>query len=216
MTTNAIARIAVFFDGTFYSMVSSYYRHIHSRKLNLSFTGVHEFIRHCIAKQEQVDVNFCQIVESHFFRGRFSLNMAIERDSLTADRFVDQLLMNAGIVSHYYPMNENANPPEEKGIDVWLALEAYDLAVHKRADVLVLFSGDQDFVPMVRKVNSTGTRVMLLTEDVRWTDVHGQSRYINVSQRLSNESTYRVILSEEIEKPHPPEEAQIIDGLFVQ
>jgi NYN domain len=89
-----------------------------------------------------VDVAFCQIVEAHFFRGRFSLTAAKAANHLEADRFVDQLLMYAGIVSHYYPMNETVSPPEEKGIDVWLALEAYDLAVHKRFDVLTLIAGD--------------------------------------------------------------------------
>jgi len=30
----------------------------------------------------------------------------------------------------------------EKGIDVWFALEAYELAIHKRFDVCVLVAGD--------------------------------------------------------------------------
>ena len=124
-------------------------------------------MRHKVAEKEQQDVSFCQVVESHFFRGRYSLTAAKEGNSLESDRFVDQLLMWAGIVSHYYPMDESKKPPQEKGIDVWLALEAYDLAVHKRFDVLVLFAGDQDFVPLARKVNGIGTRVMLMAMDAQ-------------------------------------------------
>ena len=69
-------------------------------------------------------------------------------------------------------MNEDLTPPEETGIDVWLALEAYDLAVHKRFD----------------------TQVMLLADDVKWTDNQGKDRYIKTSPRLSNEASYRILL----------------------
>jgi hypothetical protein len=133
---SGVVRIALFYDGTYFSKMSTYYKYQHQRKEHLTFTGCHEYIRHNIAEKEKMDVAFCQIVEAHFFRGRFSLTAAKAANQLEADRFIDQLLMYAGIVSHYYPMNENVSPPEEKGIDVWLALEAYDMAVHKRFDVL--------------------------------------------------------------------------------
>jgi uncharacterized LabA/DUF88 family protein len=210
---SGIIRIAVFYDGTFYSKLSSYYKYQHKRQCNLTFTGMHEFVRHKIAEKEQIDVAFCQIVEAHFFRGRFSLAAAKAVNALESDRFLDQLLMYAGIVSHYYPMNENVTPPEEKGIDVWLALEAYDLAVHKRFDVLVLVTGDQDFVPLIRKVNGIGTRVMLLTDDVKWTDREGKDRYINTSQRLIDEASYPILLSHEIDA-RTAKNDRVIDGLF--
>lgn len=212
-TDSGIVRISVFYDGTFYSKLSSYYRYVHKRQSFLTFTGLHEFVRHKIAEKEQTDVAFCQIVEAHFFRGRFSLTAAKAASTLESDRFLDQLLMYAGIVSHYYPMNENATPPEEKGIDVWLALEAYDLAVHKRFDVLVLVTGDQDFVPLIRKVNGIGTRVMLLTDDVKWTDTNGNDRYINTSQRLIDEASYPILLSNEVDA-RTAKNDRVIDGLF--
>ncbi|MCK5214883.1 MAG: NYN domain-containing protein [Candidatus Omnitrophica bacterium] len=210
---SGIIRISVFYDGTFYSKLSSYYKYQHKRQSNLTFTGLHEFVRHKIAEKEQIDVVFCQIVEAHFFRGRFSLTAAKNANSLEPDRFLDQLLMHAAIVSHYYPMNENVTPPVEKGIDVWLALEAYDLAVHKRFDVLVLVTGDQDFIPLVRKVNGIGTRVMLLTDDVKWRDDNGNDRYINTSQRLIDEASYPILLSNEIDA-RTAKNDRIIDGLF--
>ena len=40
--------------------------------------------------------------------------------------------MRHGIVAHYLPLG----PYGEKGIDVWLALEAYELGIHKRFDIL--------------------------------------------------------------------------------
>lgn len=42
-----------------------------------------------------------------------------------------------------------------------LSLEAYDLAVHKRYDILVLVASDGDYVPLVRKLNSIGIPVIV-------------------------------------------------------
>jgi hypothetical protein len=208
-----VSRIAVFYDGSFFHKVSSYYKYQHEAGSFLAFSGLHEFIRHRVAAREGVDVALCQIVESHFFRGRFSLSAAKAAGALESDRFLDQLLMYAGIVSHYYPMNENVNPPQEKGIDVWLAMEAYDLAVHKGFDVFVLVAGDQDFVPLVRKINGLGTRVMLIGADIEWTDRNGVSRYINTSRRLMEESAYPILLNEEIEA-HAVRPDPAVEGLF--
>lgn len=193
--------------------VSNYYRYAHTRKANLTFTGFQEFVRHKVAEKEQSDVIFCQIVESHFFRGRFSLTAAKAANALEGDRFIDQLLMYAGIVSHYYPMDESKTPPQEKGIDVWLALEAYDLAVHKRFDVLVLFAGDQDFVPLARKVNGIGTRVMLIAMDAQWKDASGKDHTIRTSQPLIEEASYPIMLNQEVDS-RTAKGDRIIDGMF--
>jgi hypothetical protein len=119
--SSPLKRIAVFYDGTFYQKVTTYYRYNHTRSSFLSFSGLHEFIRSKVADKEiNQNTALCQIVESHFFRGRFSLSAVQNQPNphkiLESDRFVDQLLMYAGIVTHYYPMNEYVSPPEEKGL----------------------------------------------------------------------------------------------------
>ena len=204
--------IALFYDGTYFMNASQFFSKQHARKAFLTFTGFHEYVRHKVAEMEHRDVAFCQIVESHFFRGRFSLSSAQQKQVLEADRFVDQLLMYAGIVTHYYPMNESVTPPQEKGIDVWLSLEAYDLAVHKRFDVLVLCSGDQDFVPLVRKVNGIGTRVMVIGMEVDWV-YNGKNYNMHTSQALIDEASYPIILSAEVDAKTAKGD-RIIDGLF--
>lgn len=207
-----LTRIALFYDGSYFMKASQYFHSEHVRKQFLTFTGFHEYVRHKVAEKERRDVSFCQIVEAHYFRGRFSLTAAKQKDALEKDRWVDQLLMYAGIVTHYYPMNESKMPPEEKGIDVWLSLEAYDLAVHKRFDVLVLFSGDQDFVPLVRKVNGIGTRVMVIGMDVQWT-YEGKPQGLHISQPLIDEASYPILLNNEVDAKTAKGD-RIIDGLF--
>lgn len=215
MTTDVfqpLTRIAIFYDGSYFVKASQYFHSSHPRKAYLAFTGFHEYVRHRVAEKEHREASFCQVVEAHFFRGRFSLNAAQQKNSLENDRRLDQLLMYAGIVTHYYPMNEGTTPPQEKGIDVWLSLEAYDLAVHKRFDVLVLFSGDQDFVPLIRKVNGIGTRVMLIGMDARW--VHSDKSYaLHMSKPLLDEASYPIVLNAEVDAKQEVTDP-IIDGLF--
>jgi len=219
-SASPLKRIAVFYDGSFFTNVSMFYKYQHVRKASLSFDGLHEFIRQKVAEKEtNGNTSLCQIVEAHFFRGRFSLksvqNTADPKKQLEGDRFYDQLLMQAGIVTHFFPMNENVTPPEEKGIDVWLALEAYDLAVHKRYDVLVLFAGDQDFVPLIRKVNSIGTRVLFISVNIT-TDGQGNpiTKKIFSSQKLIDEASYTIMLDEEINSKKSKGDTTI-DNLFV-
>jgi len=213
-TITPLRRIAVFYDGTFFQKLSVYYRHVHARQKHVDLGGLHEYIRHKVASVEtNNNVSLCQIVEAHFFRGRFSLNAAKSAGTLETDRLQDQLLMYADVVAHYYPMNEKATPPEERGIDVWLALEAYDLAVHKRFDVLVLIAGDQDYVPLVRKINGLGTRVMIIGVDLDYKDQHGGDRFLKTSRRLIEESPYTAMITEEVNSKTAKGD-RIIDGIF--
>src|SRR5260370_35913484 len=140
--------------------------------------GLHSFIQRQISEAERADPRLCQIVEAHYFRGRFGVSdmeKKAERDqdadyvtkALKNDRTFDDVLMRANIATHFYAIDTRQATPKEFGIDVWLALEAYDLAVHKKFDVLGLVAGDSDYVPLVRKLNSIGTRVMLLAWDFK-------------------------------------------------
>jgi uncharacterized LabA/DUF88 family protein len=193
--------------------VSNYYKHYHDRKSYLSFSGIHEFVRQRIADYEGAERHMVQMIQSHFFRGRFSLQAAKTANALEADRYFDQLLMYAGIVSHYYPMNESVMPPQEKGIDVWLALEAYDLAITNGFDVLVLVVSDQDFLPLIRKMHARSIRTLVLQVDIRYTDTQGIERALATSHQLTNEATYAVNLSGDIENAGP-EDLKLIDSLF--
>ena len=206
-----LKRIAIFYDGSFFQKVNQYYGYEHPRKQFIDLGGFHEYVRHRVAALEtNKNVSLCQIVEAHFFRGRFSLSSAKTHNSLEPDRLQDQLLMYAGVVAHYYPMDESeGRPPQEKGIDVWLALEAYDLAVHKRFDVLALFSGDQDFVPLIRKVNGLGTRVLVIGVDI----APPGKPPTKTNGRLLDEASYTVMLSEEVESKTAKGDP-IIDGIF--
>jgi cold shock CspA family protein len=122
----------------------------------------------------------------------------------------DDVLMREGVVTHYLPLG----PEGEKGIDVWLALEAYELAIYKRFDVSAMVVCDGDFLPLVRKLNTLGTRVMLLAWDFKWTDQNNQERETRTAQVLLDEVTYPVMMHQIIDDRSKRND-RLINNIFV-
>ncbi|HET9955164.1 MAG TPA: NYN domain-containing protein [Polyangiaceae bacterium] len=193
---DALTRIAIFYDGNFFHVVSNYYAYNHARAARLSISGLHEFVKKRVAYHEHVDVRLCQIVDVHYFRGRFSAQESSEAGKLLAERLFEDVLVREGVTTHYLPMGYAG---AEKGIDVWFALEAYELAIYKRLDVCVLVAGDSDYVPLARKLNALGTRVMVLGWDFEYTDQQGRLRTTQTSPALLAEVTYPILVSNLIE-----------------
>ena len=177
---NKLIKIGIFYDGNYFFHVSNYYNYCHERRARISIPGLHDFIRHHVAEQEGCDVRYCHIVDAHYFRGRLSAAEAEERQKLYYERVFDDILMRQGVVTHYSPLGTHG----EKGIDVWLALEAFEQAIYKRFNVLVLIASDGDYIPMVRKVNSLGTRIMVLGWDFEFTDQRDKTRNDGVVNNL--------------------------------
>lgn len=198
--TSNMIRIGVFYDGNYFLHVSNYYYYEHERNSRISIEGLHNFIRSRVAKEEGIDTRLCHIVDSHYFRGRLSAYEAQSTENkLYAERIFDDILMGEKIVTHYLPLRMRGGKREEKGVDVWLALEAYELTVFKKYDVMVLIASDGDYVPLVRKINTLGTRVMLLSWDFKYEDVNGRESVTRTSQELLEEVTYPVAMHEIIE-----------------
>lgn len=204
-----LTRIGIFYDGNFFHVVSNYYAYNHPRKARISIGGLHEFIRERVAHEEHVDVRLCQVVDVHYFRGRFSADEADAAGKLYSERAFDDVLVRAGVTTHYLPMGFSGT---EKGIDVWFALEAYELAIYKRFDVCVLVAGDSDYVPLVRKLNTLGTRVMVVGWDFEYRDRGDRAQTTKTSQALMNEVTYPVLLSSVIEDKTQKDK---VKGLFL-
>ena len=208
-TSHQLLRIGVFYDGEYFRRVSNYYAGTHPRKARISIEGLHNFIRARAAAAEGTGLKLAQIVDAHYFRGRMKAREAEERDILFQERAFEDVLMYEGVTTHYLPKG----PEGEKGIDVWLALEAFEMAIYKRYDVLALIAGDGDFVPLARKLNTLGTRVMLLGWDFSFTDSAGNPREMKTSQLLYAEVPYALRMGEIIEAAREGSDAAV-DGLF--
>lgn len=208
-------KIGVFYDGNYFLHVSNYYNYDHPKKRRLSITGIHEFIRNQVAFHEKTDIRRCQIVDAHYFRGRLSAHEASQRGyTLYWDRVFDDVLMSAGVTTHYLPLRVFNGRREEKGIDVWLALEVFEQTFYKRFDVIVLITSDGDYVPLVKKVNTLGTRVMVISWDFEYTTDTGKQMITRTSQDLLEGVSYPYAMHELIDQKGGRKDP-LIEGLFV-
>ena len=211
-----LTRIGVFYDGNYFLHVSNYYNYQHDRKARISISGLHDMIKELVSENEETSFRHCQIVDSHYFRGRLNAVDAHRTNKLYPDRLFDDVLMSEGVTTHYLPIRNRGSKREEKGIDVWLALEAYEQAISKSFDVLVLIASDGDYLSLVRKVNTLGIRVMVLAWDLQYTDNNGRSIITRTSQDLLEEVTYPVPMHNMIDGNERFEsEDPVIDALFV-
>jgi len=217
LSPRRIVRIGVFYDGYYFSHVSNYYFYHHERRSRISLTGLHAFVRDEIARREETDVRYCQVVEAHYFRGRLSAADAQERELLMKERQFEDVLVREGVAPHYVPLqlDSEGSPRREKGIDVWFALEAYEAALLKKLDVVVLVTSDGEHVALARKLNTLGSRVMVLGWDFRFTGHDGEIRETRTSQALLAEVSYPVLVSGVIDdraRRYDP----LVKDLFVQ
>lgn len=73
-----------------------------------------------------------------------------------------------------YPRDYPASPPQEKGIDVQLALDFVMMAVRNEYDVGVLMSNDTDLRPALEEVISLGRQTV---EVASWAPLEGRTRF---------------------------------------
>jgi len=159
-------KIGIYLDGYYFYKVSNYYKFDHPRQSRISVSGLHAYVRNEVALRLGTDIELCNVVESHYFRGR-SLKNGNEK-AIVGERYFEDALTREGVNLHYLPLVRGGNNElKEKGIDVSLALDAYKKAAAKTFDILVLIAGDGDYLPLVRELQSMGSPidVMLLSWD---------------------------------------------------
>ncbi|HUH72954.1 MAG TPA: NYN domain-containing protein [Chitinophagales bacterium] len=214
--TNQLAKVGIFYDGNYFSRVSNYYNYEHTRKSRLSISGLHYFIRSYIAEKMKTDNRLVSIVEAHYFRGRFTTYEAKEANKLLSERLFDDVLMNEGIITHYLPLRTNDEGKKiEKGIDVAMSLDIYELSFLKKFDIVVLVVCDGDFAPLIRKLNSLGVKVMVLAWDFEFSDERtGKTVSTTTSIELLKDCNYPVMMHEIIDN-EANQNKSIINDLFV-
>lgn len=194
-------RVGIFYDGNFLLHASNYYNYFHSQRTRLSIGGLHQFIRQRVAQDEECSLPKCYITEAHYFRGRISASDAAQRgNQLYNDRVFEDILMAEGIQTHYLPLRNLSGRKEERGIDVWLSLEVFEMAVFKRMDVAVLIVSDSDYAPLIRKLTSIGVRVMLLSWEFDYINDEGTKIVTKTSHELLQLATYPILMHNEIER----------------
>ena len=209
-------KIGVFYDGNFLLHASNYYNYIHPQRRRLSINGLHDFISQRVAEEEGLDPKRCRISEAHYYRGRLNASDAAQRGSqLYHDRVFDDILMSEGVHTHYLPLRNIYGRKEERGTDVWLSLEVFEMALLGKIDIAVLVVADTDYVPLVRKLIAMGVRVMLISWEFEYTNEDGTRIVTKTSHELLNLAHYPVPMQEVIDCGLK-QNNQLIQNLFVQ
>ena len=161
MKTLSIASIGLSIDGGYYCKIND---GLHKFGLRLNLRKLTDYIRECIAEKFGLDASQCLVTESHFFRGRFRMPDAKRKNRLEADRAFEDSLIENDVVFHYKHISEMEDHSiKEKGIDVWFALETYELAIYRDFDFVVLITGDADHEMLARKIKALKKQVVLVT-----------------------------------------------------
>lgn len=171
--------IGVFIDGGYYAKIDEALQRSINKSINLK--ELFKFITEQAAKLGNLEPRNCYITESHFYRGRYRVNDASDKNLLFSERKFEDSLIENDVIFHYKHLRElhgrNGNTTViEKGVDVWFALEAYEMSLYRDFDYVVLISGDADHEMLARKLKALKTHVILLTWDP--TDTGSTSRLL--------------------------------------
>lgn len=89
----SITSIGIFIDGGYFTKINQALEE--KLSLNIDITFFFKFIKEKIAYEYNLNTEFCQITESHYFRGRYRVNDANNKHLLFSERkFEDSLIEN--------------------------------------------------------------------------------------------------------------------------
>lgn len=167
--------VGVFIDGGYYAKVNRALKAAESSIIRVR--SLFDFICGRLAYEEGVNPSDCQITEAHYFRGRYRVKEAYDKHLLYNERKFEDSLIENDVIFHYKHLKEVERNGEvqviEKGVDVWFALEAYELSTFRKFDYVVLITGDADHEMLVRKLKALKIKTVLLTWNL--TDVDATS-----------------------------------------
>lgn len=187
--------IGLFIDGGYFAKINEALDNQFG--LNIHMTSFFQFIRAEIARRRNLSAAECQLTESHYFRGRYRVNEANVKHLLFAERKFEDSLIENDVIFHYKHLREvqkggGGTTVIEKGIDVWFALEAYELSLIRRFDFVVLITGDADHEMLLKKLKAMKIHVFLLTWDL--------SEESSTARLLREEACTHIEISELVKK----------------
>lgn len=165
---NSSKSIGLFIDGGYYAKVNEALEE--NLGMNIHVNALMTFIRKQVSEISNTDYTACHITESHYFRGRYRVNEANNKHLLYKERKFEDALIENDVIFHYKHLREiqkdGVTTVIEKGIDVWFALEAYELSTIRNFDYVVLVTGDADHEMLIKKLKTLKIHAILLTWDV--------------------------------------------------
>lgn len=183
----------IFYDGTYLQRATEYFFFNHQVHRWLNLQSFQLWLEQYLDKQ--TEEHGCRCVEAHYYQGRVPASVISETDVLT-DRRMDDRLTRQGVTAHYLTIPTGTNGWREKGVDVALALDAFEAAVvWKKLDIVVLFAGDADFVPLVRKLACHRIRVLVIGMEFQYVGTDQENHSTGIARDLLAAATWAFALN---------------------
>jgi uncharacterized LabA/DUF88 family protein len=188
--------IGLFIDGGYFAKV---YQDAVKHGYNLHVKKMMKFCVKYLSDHFKLNEADGHITERHYYRGRYKTVDAINKHILEEERRFEDWLIKEDVVFHYKHLhtveNEHGAQVEiEKGIDVWFALETYEVSIARQLDIVVIFTGDGDHEMLLNKLKAIKKKAILLTWHFSSTNC--------VSKTLSEEATLHIELSKLLPEHH--------------
>lgn len=185
-----LTRVALYIDGGFFHHAIQNLEENSSKKVD--YGKLFSYISRRIDNTTS-DINEPPAVISsgHMFRGA----VPNPSDSYLQRHYqFMEVLRRHNVETHLLSKGNYSNA--EKGVDVSLAIEALAGAFRKEYDVLALIAGDQDFVPLVRKLETFGVFTVLVGYNSSSEDVAKGKTTTFTSGMLCASSRLNIMLNE--------------------
>ncbi len=190
---DSIQSIGLFIDGGYYAKVNENLEE--TSRLNIDLAALMKYIRDVVGRLSHTRAADSHITESHYFRGRYRVDEAANKHLLFDERRFEDSLIENDVIFHYKHLRSIQRGGNEtvieKGIDVWFALEAYELSTIRHFDYVLLITGDADHEMLIRKLKALKIYTILLTWDV----ARGET---STSRFLREEACTHIELSKEV------------------
>jgi uncharacterized LabA/DUF88 family protein len=210
----------VSYDGAYFRAGNVFFRYKEKRGW-FSLPQLHSLLERYAADKAKATTDVTKVVAAHYYDGRTSTDAARE-DQLEKERGFEMALIGAGIIPHYLPVKETEQPGAsaeevryslaQKGVDVHFAIDVLDFAHENRFDVAVLLTGDEDFVPLVRRITSLGKHALVAHFSIDpWTDDRGnQHRGTFCSRALQDSASWCLDFNHLVKDPDWKTEAKAL------
>ena len=156
--------VGIFIDGGYYAKINEALERLFSKQLDMR--KLFDYMRERISEKSGRSLEDVHIVEAHFFRGRYRASDAQDKNLLYNERLFEDSLIENDVIFHYKHLRElekkGGITVVEKGVDVWFALETYELSMIRKFDFVILVTGDADHEMLAKKLNALKTKVILL------------------------------------------------------
>lgn len=187
MASAKINSIGLFIDGGYFRKINEGLAP--TKRVHL--VNLFNYIRTCISEHYGLEKESCILTEIHYFEGRYDTESAKKHNAVENNRRFEDTLVENDVVLHYKRIYDLENgEPHEKGVDVWFALETFELSMFRDFDFVVLITGDADHEMLARKIKSLKKQVVLVTWHFGSTNA--------TAKVLKEEVTYHVNINERI------------------